>query len=200
MTLHLARKIDSFSESDLIHIHRGALLHDIGKMGIPDSILLKPGGLTPEEWKIMQRHPIYADEILFQIEHLKPALDIPRYHHEKWDGSGYPSGLKGKQIPVAARIFSIVDVFDALTSDRPYREAWPREQALEYIQSQSGIRFEPTIVSVFMAMMKDLPFSGLGDEDIKSRNMPQLHDGNDSHVSFADLPFGIISPGLSITS
>jgi putative nucleotidyltransferase with HDIG domain len=200
MTLQLAQRIGAFSESDLVHIRRGALLHDIGKMGIPDSILLKPGKLTPEEWKIMQLHTVYADEILFQIEHLKPALDIPRYHHEKWDGNGYPSGLKGERIPIAARIFSVVDVFDALTSDRPYREAWPREQVLEYIQSQSGIHFEPEIVSVFMAMMNDLPLSGSGDEVLKSGNLQQPLDRNDSHVSFSDLPFGIRSTGLSITS
>jgi HD-GYP domain-containing protein (c-di-GMP phosphodiesterase class II) len=148
----------------------------------------------------MQLHPFYADEILFQIEHLKPALEIPRYHHEKWDGSGYPSGLKGEQIPIAARIFSIVDVFDALTSDRPYREAWPREQALEYIQSQSGIYFEPAIVSVFMALMNDMPLSGQGDQVLKPGDMPRPLDRNDSHVSFTDLPYGVISPGLSITS
>ena len=200
MTLQLAHRIDVFSESDLVHIRRGALLHDIGKMGIPDSILLKPGSLTAEERKIMQLHPTYADEILFQIEHLKPALNIPRYHHEKWDGSGYPNGLKGEQIPSAARIFSIVDVFDALTSDRPYRKAWPREQALEYIQSQSGLHFEPAIVEVFMAMINDAPLSGSGEEARKSRDMPQPLDRNDLHISFTDLPFGIMSPGLSIAS
>jgi HD-GYP domain-containing protein (c-di-GMP phosphodiesterase class II) len=200
VTLQLAHRIDAFSESDLVHIHRGALLHDIGKLGIPDSILLKPGSLTPEEWKIMQLHTIYAEEILFQIEHLKPALDIPRHHHEKWDGSGYPGGLKGEQIPLAARIFSIIDVFDALTSDRPYRKAWSREQALEHIQSQSGIHFEPAIVSVFMAMMKDVSLSGPGDEALELRKMPQPLDRNAPHASFADLPFGIISSGLSIIS
>jgi putative nucleotidyltransferase with HDIG domain len=198
MTVQLARKIGAFSESDLVHIRRGALLHDIGKMGIPDSILLKPGELTADEWKIMQLHTIYADDILFQIEHLKPALDIPRYHHEKWDGSGYPHRLKGEQIPVAARIFSIVDVFDALTSDRPYREAWPREQTLEHIQSQSGIHFEPAIVSTFMGMIKDMPLSGSGDEALKSRNIHQHPDRNDFHVSFSSLPCGIALPRLSI--
>jgi HD-GYP domain-containing protein (c-di-GMP phosphodiesterase class II) len=165
--------MDAFPDSDLVHIHWGALLHDIGKMGIPDSILLKPGELTAEEWEIMRRHPVYADEILFQIEHLKPALEIPRYHHEKWDGSGYPKGLEGEQIPVAARIFSIIDVFDALTSDRPYRGAWPREQALEYIQAQSGVYFEPAIVSAFMTMMKDIPLLGLSGESLNLWGMPQ---------------------------
>jgi putative nucleotidyltransferase with HDIG domain len=198
MALQLARKINVFSEFDLVHIRRGALLHDIGKMGIPDSILLKPGRLTPEEWKIMQLHPIYADEILFQIEHLKPALDIPRYHHEKWDGNGYPSRLKGEQIPIAARIFSIVDVFDALTSDRPYRDAWSREQALEYIQSQSGIHFEPAIVSVFMEMMNNMPLSGLGDDALNSKNLPRPLGSDDFHVPFVELTFGMISRSLSI--
>jgi len=187
MTLQLAQRIGAFSELDLMHIRRGALLHDIGKMGIPDSILLKPGSLTPEEWKVMQLHPMYADEILLQIEHLKPAIDIPRYHHEKWNGSGYPSGLKGEQIPIAARIFSIVDVFDALTSNRPYRAAWRREQALEYIQAQSGIQFQPIIVSIFMAMMNDEQHSGPGGEVFKVRNVHQHLGRNDSHVSFADL-------------
>jgi HD-GYP domain-containing protein (c-di-GMP phosphodiesterase class II) len=187
MTLQLTQRIGTFSESDLMHIRRGALLHDIGKMGIPDSILLKPGSLTAEEWKIMQLHPLYADEILFQIEHLKPAIDIPRHHHEKWDGSGYPGGLKGEQIPIAARIFSIVDVFDALTSNRPYREAWSREPALEYIQSQSGIQFQPIIVSLFMEMMNDEHHSDPSGEVLKVGNTSKSPSRNNSHVSFVDL-------------
>jgi response regulator RpfG family c-di-GMP phosphodiesterase len=110
--------------SDIVHVQRGALLHDIGKMGVPDSILLKPGPLTTEERQQIEQHPVYAFELLAPIDFLRPALDIPYCHHEKWDGSGYPRGLTGEQIPLAARIFAIVDVFDALTSDRPYRAAW----------------------------------------------------------------------------
>jgi len=192
MALQLARRIGGFSESELMHIHRGALLHDIGKMGIPDSILLKPGKLTAEERKIMEQHTVYADDILFQIEHLKPALDIPRYHHEKWNGCGYPGKLKGKQIPLAARIFSVVDVFDALTSNRPYREAWPRKQALEYIRSQSGMHFEPAIVEAFIAMMDEEPLLGSSAEVLTLMNIRQSLDRNNSPASFVNLSFGTI--------
>jgi HD-GYP domain-containing protein (c-di-GMP phosphodiesterase class II) len=195
MALQLARRIGGFSESELIHIHRGALLHDIGKMGIPDSILLKPGELTFEERKIMQQHPVYANDILFQIEHLKPALDIPRYHHEKWDGCGYPGKLKGEQIPMAARIFSIVDVFDALTSDRPYRKAWPRKQALEYIRSQSGIHFEPAIVEAFMEMMDEEPLPGSSTDANKPRRTRKSFDKNNNlSAAFFNLSIEPYSP------
>ena len=122
MSVDLARAM-GVSDAELVHIRRGALLHDIGKMGIPDSVLLKPGPLTEEEWKIMRKHPVYANELLSPIAYLRPALDIPYCHHEKWDGTGYPRGLKGEQIPLAARIFAVVDVWDALRSDRPYRGA-----------------------------------------------------------------------------
>jgi HD-GYP domain-containing protein (c-di-GMP phosphodiesterase class II) len=148
MTVDLARRI-GVPEADVTQIRQGALLHDIGKMGIPDAILLKPGALMPDEWKIMQQHPIYAYELLSQVEHLKPAMDIPLYHHEKWDGTGYPYGLNGEQIPFAARLFSFADVYDALISDRPYRTAWPKEKALFYIQSQVGIYFDPSILPIF---------------------------------------------------
>jgi putative nucleotidyltransferase with HDIG domain len=151
ITLRLARAM-GVSDTDLIHVRRGALLHDIGKMGIPDSILLKPGSLTDEEWVIMRRHPVYALELLSPIPYLRPALDIPYCHHEKWDGSGYPRGLKGDQIPLAARIFAVVDVWDALTSDRPYRPAWTKERALGFIREQSGSHFDPTVVEAFMQM------------------------------------------------
>ena len=123
MTLRLARRL-GVHESELVHMRRGALLHDIGKMGIPDSILHKPSGLTEEEWETMHKHPTYAFDMLTPIKFLRPALDIPYYHHEKWDGSGYPQGIRGEQIPLAARVFSVVDVWDALCSDRPYRKAW----------------------------------------------------------------------------
>jgi putative nucleotidyltransferase with HDIG domain len=155
LTLRIASKM-SIKDEDLAHVRRGALLHDIGKMGIPDSILLKPGKLTDDEWEIMRKHPVYAFEMLSSIDYLRPALDIPYCHHERWDGSGYPRGLKGKQIPLEARIFAVVDVFDALTNDRPYRKAWARETALEYIREQSGKHFDPQVLSVFMHEVGDL--------------------------------------------
>ncbi|MHB8135961.1 MAG: HD domain-containing phosphohydrolase [Anaerolineaceae bacterium] len=149
LTLTLARKF-GIENDRIVHIKRGALLHDMGKLGIPDSILLKPGPLTQEEWGIMKRHPVYAFEMLSSIEYLRPALDIPYCHHEKWDGSGYPRGLKGEEIPIAARIFAVIDVWDALISDRPYRTAWKQEQALEYIQQNTGTHFDPQVVTVFL--------------------------------------------------
>ncbi|MBI5750214.1 MAG: HD-GYP domain-containing protein [Nitrospinae bacterium] len=149
MTVRIARDM-GISEEELIHVRRGALLHDIGKMGIPDNILLKPGKLNDEEWVIMRKHPIFAYELLHPISYLRPALDIPYCHHEKWDGTGYPRGLKGEQIPMSSRIFSIVDVWDALRSDRPYRPAWSEEKTLEHIKSLSGIDFDPKVVDVFL--------------------------------------------------
>ncbi|MCE7858348.1 MAG: HD domain-containing protein [Chloroflexi bacterium CFX2] len=151
-TLELARRM-GLSENELIHIRRGALLHDIGKMGVPDQILLKPDSLTAGEWEIMRMHPIYAYKLLSPIRYLKSAaLDIPYCHHEKWDGSGYPRGLKGEQIPLSARIFAVVDVYDALTSDRPYRPGWTKERVLEYIQSLSGSHFDPDVVLEFLKL------------------------------------------------
>lgn len=158
ITLRIAREMD-FPENELVHIRRGALLHDIGKMGIPDSILLKPGALNEEEWKIMRLHPQYAFEMLSSIAYLRPALDIPLYHHEKWDGSGYPYGLKGEQIPLAARIFAVADVYDALTSERPYRKAWSKEDALNYIKEQAGKHFDPKVVQVFLKLMEEGEFN-----------------------------------------
>jgi HD-GYP domain-containing protein (c-di-GMP phosphodiesterase class II) len=119
-------------------------------MGIPDSILLKPGPLTDEEWKIMKQHPKHALDMLYPIDYLRPSLDIPYCHHEKWDGTGYPRGLKGEEIPLAARIFSVVDVWDALRSDRPYRPAWKKEKIIEYICSLSSIQFDPKVVETFL--------------------------------------------------
>ena len=136
-------------DENRIHIRRGALLHDIGKMGISDRILLKPDKLTDEEWLMMRKHTVYAYNLLSQIDFLHPALNIPYLHHERWDGSGYPVGLKGEEIPLEARIFAIVDVYDALTSDRPYRLAWPKERAIEYIHEQSGSHFDPDVVKAF---------------------------------------------------
>ena len=137
------------------HIRRGALLHDIGKMGIPDAILNKPGPLTDQEWGVMKQHPIYAYEMLKEIIFLKPALDIPYSHHEKWDGSGYPLGMHGEAIPWAARIFAIVDVYDALSTDRTYRKAWTKERAINYIKEQSNIHFDPKVVDVFLEIIQN---------------------------------------------
>ncbi len=131
-------------------MRRGALLHDIGKMGVPDAILLKPGPLTDEEWAIMRKHPAYAFEMLAPIDYLRRALDIPYCHHEKWDGTGYPRGLKGERIPLAARIFAVVDVWDALRSVRPYRAGWPEEKVREYIREQAGKHFDPAVAEVFL--------------------------------------------------
>jgi len=155
LTLRIASKM-GIKNGDLAHVRRGALLHDIGKMGIPDNILLKPGKLTDEEWVIMQKHPIYAFEMLSSIDYLRPALDIPYCHHERWDGSGYPRGLKGKQIPLSARIFAVIDVYDALTSNRPYRKAWTKEKALEHIRELRGIHFDPQVVDVFEKEIDEL--------------------------------------------
>jgi len=152
MTLLLARAM-GISEAEIVHIRRGALLHDIGKMGVPDSILLKPDKLTDDEWVIIQLHPKYAFDMLSPIAYLKPALDIPFCHHEKWDGTGYPRGLKDEQIPLAARLFAVVDVWDALRSDRPYRAAWPEEQALEHIKTGSGAHFDPKVVELFIEVI-----------------------------------------------
>jgi PAS domain S-box-containing protein len=153
MTLRLAQAMGLNGE-ELVHIRRGALLHDIGKLGIPDNILLKPDVLTEEERVMIQRHPVYAYEWLSPITYLRLSLDIPYCHHENWDGSGYPRGLKGKAIPLAARIFAIVDVWDALHSDRTYRPAWPTEKVREHIRSLSGTDFDPQVVEAFFKVMQ----------------------------------------------
>lgn len=150
MTVQVAR-IYGMHEKEIVHIRRGALLHDIGKMGIPDSILLKDGPLTPEEEKEMQKHPVHAFEMLSPIAYLRPALDIPYCHHEKWDGSGYPRGLKGEQIPLAARIFALSDIWDALISERRYHKPWPRQKVVQHIRSLAGTHFDPDLVEVFLA-------------------------------------------------
>jgi hypothetical protein len=136
----------------LPHIRRGALLHDIGKLAIPDRLLLKPGGLTDDEWQIIRLHPVYAYEILRPIEILHPAIDIPYCHHERWDGNGYPRGLKGDAIPLVARVFAVVDVWDALQADRPYREGWSVEQVRDYLRSRAGTWFDPRVVEAFLKM------------------------------------------------
>jgi putative nucleotidyltransferase with HDIG domain len=154
LTLQLARAM-SVDEAELVHMRRGALLHDIGKLGIPDKILLKPGPLSEEESEIIRKHPTIAFEMLAPIAYLRPALDIPYCHHEKWDGSGYPRGLKGEQISLAARIFAVVDVWDALLSDRPYRKGWPEEEARAYLVEQAGGHFDPQVVDAFLSLLSD---------------------------------------------
>jgi len=154
LTLRLAKAF-GLSAAELIHMRRGALLHDIGKMGVPDRILLKDGPLTEAEWDIMRQHPVSAHEMLLPIQYLRSALDIPYCHHEKWDGTGYPRGLKGEEIPLGARIFAIADVWDAVTSDRPYRRAWSRDKALAHIQEGNGKHFDPLVVETFIKMITE---------------------------------------------
>jgi PAS domain S-box-containing protein len=150
LTVRVAKTL-GFSEEELMHIRRGALLHDMGKMAIPDRILHKPGPLNEEEWEKMRRHPMYAYEMLSPIAYLEPALDIPFCHHERWDGSGYPRKLKGEEIPIAARLFAIVDVWDALRSDRPYRKKMIREDVVAYLREKSGQLFDPKLVEIFLS-------------------------------------------------
>ena len=149
LTLELAHAM-GFSDKELIHIRRGALLHDIGEMGVPESVLHKTSQLNEEEWKLIRQHPVLAYQLLSPLTHLTPALDIPHHHHEKWDGSGYPDGLKGDQIPLAARLFAVADVYDALTSLRPYRPALSHQEALKIIREQIGRHFDPSVVAVFL--------------------------------------------------
>jgi PAS domain S-box-containing protein len=153
LTMELAQAL-GIRSAELAHIRRGALLHDIGKLGIPDSVLLKPGPLTDAEWAIMRNHPVYAYQWLANIAFLRPALEIPYCHHEKWDGSGYPRGLRGEQIPLPARIFAMVDVWDAMRSNRPYRQALPVDAVLDHIEGLAGTHFDPAVVVVFLEMMR----------------------------------------------
>src|SRR5205085_5563608 len=155
-TLRLAQQM-GVNPTDLVHIRRGALLHDIGKMGIPDNILLKPGPLTDDEWVLMRRHPLLAYDLLSSIKYLRPALDIPYCHHEKWDGSGYPRGLVGDAIPLAARMFAVVDVWDALRSERPYRPPWTAERTAQHIRDGAGSHFDPKVVEAFLSMILEVP-------------------------------------------
>ena len=136
-------------EKNLVHMRRGAMLHDIGKIGVPDAILSKPGILTDDERKIIEQHPTRAQEMIETVEFLHPAIEIPCCHHERWNGSGYPHGFTGEQIPLSARIFAVIDVWDALVNDRPYRKAWSPEDAIAYIEENSGILFDPTVVKAF---------------------------------------------------
>lgn len=153
MTIELARRL-GIEGTRLKYIFYGALLHDIGKICIPDSVLLKPGPLTECEWKIMRRHPGYAVHLLKPIVALRPSIYIPYCHHEKWDGSGYPRGLKGEEIPLEARIFAIIDVWDALVNNRIYRPAWSEEKALQYLYQQNGKHFDPKMTAVFMEFLR----------------------------------------------
>jgi len=153
MTLRLASAL-GMSQQSLVNVRRGALLHDIGKLGIPDYILLKPTSLTEEEWKIMRMHPVYAYQLLLPISYLRPALDIPYSHHERWDGSGYPQGLRGDAIPLAARAFAVIDVWDALLSNRPYSPAWSNAQMHAYLREESGQQFDPHVVEVFFQVLR----------------------------------------------
>jgi HD-GYP domain-containing protein (c-di-GMP phosphodiesterase class II) len=141
-----------YNEQELVHVRRGALMHDIGKMAIPDSILKKPGSLEEDEWIEMRKHPVYAYEMLSRIAYLAPSLAIPYCHHEKWDGSGYPRGISGEEIPLEARIFAVADVWDALCSDRPYRKALTVQKALEYIEGNRGNHFDPDVVDAFLVV------------------------------------------------
>jgi len=152
LTLAVAKRF-GFEGEELMDIRRGVLLHDIGKMAVPDEILRKPGPLTEAEWEVMRQHPANAYDMLKGIDYLEPALRIPHYHHERWDGSGYPEGLSGEDIPIEARIFAVVDVWDALNSDRPYRTAWPRQEVVKYLRKQSGTEFDPSVVDVFLEII-----------------------------------------------
>jgi putative nucleotidyltransferase with HDIG domain len=152
-TITVARTM-GFGEDELLHVRRGSILHDIGKMGIPDDILRKNGSLTDEERAIVYKHPVTAYNLLKTIPYLERALDIPYCHHEKWDGAGYPRALKGEEIPLSARIFAVVDVWDALSSDRPYRNAWPHEKVKIYIVEESGKHFDPDVVTIFLGLLE----------------------------------------------
>jgi response regulator RpfG family c-di-GMP phosphodiesterase len=161
LTLRLADYM-GFPEEQWVDLRRGVRLHDIGKMGVPDHILLKDGPLTDEEWAIMRLHPVYAYQLLSLVPYLHTALDVPYCHHEKWDGSGYPRGLKGEQIPLMARIFAVVDVWDAMTSDRPYRAAMPQSAALDYIRQQAGKHFDPAVAQAFLKMVSSSSADQIG--------------------------------------
>lgn len=152
LTIKVARRLE-ITGDELAHIQRGALLHDIGKLGVPDEILLKPSSLTADEWVIMRQHPEFARQMLSQIDYLIPSIVIPYGHHERWDGTGYPLGLAGEAIPLAARIFAVIDVYDALTHDRPYRPAWPATEAQRYLVEKSGTQFDPQIVAAFLGVI-----------------------------------------------
>lgn len=153
LTRQLAQYME-VDDSELTHIYRGALLHDIGKMGVPDSILQKADVLTPEEREMVNKHPEFAANMLAEVAYLNRAVEIPYCHHERWDGTGYPNGIAGDQIPLSARIFSVVDVYDALRYDRPYRKGWPEDRVLAHIRQGAGTQFDPAVVDAFLAMLE----------------------------------------------
>jgi len=155
MSIHMAQLYGISESQKLNNLRRGAILHDVGKMGVSDNILLKAGPLNPQEWEVMRLHTIYGYEMLKPIEYLRPALEVVLYHHERWDGTGYPEGLKGNDIPLASRLFAIGDVWDALRHSRPYKAPWTREKVINYIQSEAGSGFDPDIVSVFNKAIQD---------------------------------------------
>jgi len=157
ITVKLATRL-GVKQTDLIHVRRGAILHDIGKVAIPDQILFKPGPLGKEEWEIMRRHPDIAVELLSPVSYLEPALEIPHWHHERWDGTGYPDGLRQEDIPFSARLFALADVYDALISKRPYRSAWSKWDAVQYIEDQAGTHFDPRIVPEFLDLINTNSF------------------------------------------
>lgn len=205
LALALAREMD-FSEEALANVRRGALLHDIGKISIPDEIISKPGKLTEEEYEVVKQSPVFAKKWLSEIEFLKPALEIPYYHHEKWDGTGYPQGLSGEDIPLAARMFAIVDVWDALTSDRPYRQALSQEEALNLIVSQSGSHFDPKVVERFVRVLSEenqndaphkLRIRAFGQEKVWVKNIQisssdwQVHAARELFFMFLAHPEGL---------
>lgn len=161
MTVELAKIAGITKKDKLNHIKYGATLHDIGKISIPDAILIKPGNLNDEEWEQIKMHPEIGRDILSKIDFLQPCLDIPYCHHEKWDGSGYPQGLKGEEIPIAARIFAVVDVWDALIHPRVYKSAWPEKEVLQYIEGKAGKHFDPEIVNLFLGNYKRLKMSAI---------------------------------------
>jgi PAS domain S-box-containing protein len=152
MTVRLAQSL-GMGPADLVHVRQGAILHDIGKMGIPDAILHKPGPLTEDEWQIMRKHPLFAFQLLSPIEHLRQALEIPYCHHEKWDGSGYPRGLVAQEIPLSARVFAVIDIWDALRFDRPYRKAWSEQKVQDYLRSLAGTHLDPKVVEAFLSLL-----------------------------------------------
>jgi putative nucleotidyltransferase with HDIG domain len=153
LSVALAKRL-GLSDDEIRNLQRGAYLHDIGKMAIPDNILLKPGPLTEEEWKFMRQHPVRAREFISEIPYLQPAIQVAYSHHERWDGKGYPEGLGGDQIPLPARIFTVIDNWDALNSDRPYRKAWPREKVIAYLRDNAGSIFDPQVVQAFLGILE----------------------------------------------
>ena len=177
LAIRLGKAMD-LNEEELLQLRRGAILHDIGKMCIPEKILFKKEPLTSEEWEIMKQHPVFAQEFLADIQFIQPALNIPLFHHERWDGSGYPYGLKGKQIPLAVRIFMVIDVWDALTSSRPYREAWSNKEARLYFKQTSGTQFDPDVVIKFLEMLETLEFDTKPVQEISIPELSLNSQGN----------------------